>query len=470
MSLLAEAAWAHDSGFGLARYAADGTLDKTFGSNGIVVVRSAQRSFVANALAVQPDAKILLAGMSSDVSSARLDPAIARYTADGTADQSFSTGGTATTPVGDGGGQANAVVLQSDGMILVAGTAFGHGATSDEFVVGRFTSAGARDTGFGSAGTVTTHVGAAAAAASALAVQPDGRIIVVGSAFSNGATDDDFAVVRYTASGVLDPEFGNAGIATTDFSPANPGAGASLDRAGAVALQSDGKIVVGGFTRGKRPAFAVARYMPNGSLDAGFGRGGKVLLSAAEPQVFSLVLQPGGEIVLAGSSAADNGATPFTLVRLRSDGSPDTSFGDGGVAVASLEGSRSGARSVVTQPDGKLIAGGAKFGAPSAQGDPLPESGFALARYNVDGTSDTSFGSNGQALTTLGDAGATLLSLGVQPDGKILAAGLVFFQVPSTPAPWGQVSQQPVILAGVVLVLAAMGVALSWRRGKKARR
>jgi uncharacterized delta-60 repeat protein len=421
--LLAQSVLAHDSGFGLARYSPDGTLDRSFGNGGIVVTRSSLSSFVANALALQPDGKIVVGGMNSNVSSARLELAVARYNVDGTPDVSFSTGGMASDPVGEGGAEANAVVLQPDGMMLVAGTAFSHGASDDEFFVARYTSTGALDRSFGTAGITTTHVGAGASSAAAIVLEPDGHIVVAGTAYSNGATEDDFGVVRYTFTGHLDPSFGNGGIVTTDFSSSD----VSLDRATAASLQQDGKIVVAGFTRGDHQSFAAARYNRDGGLDASFGAGGKTQVASAEPQVFSVMLQPLGTIVIAGSSASSDRATaPFTLVRLLPDGRPDELFGSGGVVTTSIEGSRSGARAVVAQPDGKLVTGGARFGAPSAQGDALPNSGFALTRYKADGSIDDAFGSGGKALTALGDAGAEPLALAMQPDGKILAPGARF--------------------------------------------
>src|ERR1700716_920066 len=116
-------AWAHDSGFGLARYSADGVLDQSFGNKGLVVTRSTQRSFVANALALQPDGRILVAGMVSDLSTASLQLAVARYNADGSIDTGFGAGGIAATPVGAAGATASTLALQPDGRILVAGTA-----------------------------------------------------------------------------------------------------------------------------------------------------------------------------------------------------------------------------------------------------------------------------------------------------------------------------------------------------------
>jgi uncharacterized delta-60 repeat protein len=319
-------------------------------------------------------------------------------------------------------------------MIVIGGTAFAH-AGVDQFLVARYRRDGVLDEAFGSGGSTTTSVGASAGTVSAVAVQPDGYIVVVGTAFSNGATDDDFALARYTPAGELDRHFGSSGVVTTDFSSRQAGARPSLDHASALAIQPDAKLLVGGFTRGDRQAFAVARYNHDGTLDVTFGRDGKVMVPGTEPQVFSIMLTDSGTIVLAGSAASGRqGTALFTLVRLRWDGSPDDTFGSGGVVSTMFEGSRSGARAVTAQPDGKLISAGAKLGAPSASGDPIPGSGFALARYNADGSVDTRFGSGGRVLANLGDAGATPVAVAVQPDGKIIVAGLVYFQVPSASA------------------------------------
>src|SRR5882762_10093179 len=123
-------AWAHDSGFGLARYTPDGVLDQSFGNGGLVVTRSTQRSFVANALALQPDNKILVAGMVSDLATASLQLAVARYNPDGSVDDGFGAAGIAATPVGAAGAAASALAVQPDGRILVAGAAFAHGTVS----------------------------------------------------------------------------------------------------------------------------------------------------------------------------------------------------------------------------------------------------------------------------------------------------------------------------------------------------
>jgi hypothetical protein len=124
---------------------------------------------------------------------------------------------------------------------------------------------------------------------------------------------------------------------------------------------------------------------------------------------------------------------------------------------------------VAAQPDGKLISGGAKYGAPSAQGDVLLDSGFALARFNRDGTVDASFGDGGRTLTDMGDAGATPLALAVQSDGRILAAGLVFFQVttPASPGAMDLALRFAAPAAGVALAVVAVAVGVVFRRSKK---
>jgi len=464
LTLLAPSVLAHDSGFGLARYTPDGQLDTSFGQGGIVVTRSQQSSFVANALALQTDGKIVLGGMLSDVSSGRLDLAVARYNSDGTPDPSFGNLGLVSTPVGSAGGEANAISIERDAAILVAGTAFSQGSAGDAALVARYTRNGVLDATFGTAGITTTQLGSGASTAAALTVLPDDRVIIVGTAYSNGPTDDDFATARYTSAGRLDQSFGNAGIVTTDFG--SSGVRTSVDRATCLVVQPDGKLVVAGFTRGARQSFAVARYTPEGSLDSGFGTSGKFQIDAVEPQVFAVILQSSGDIVLAGSTSTQSGTAPFALVRLLSDGTPDALFGEGGLVSTAFEGSRSGARAVIAQPDGKLVTGGARFGAPSAQGDALAQSGFALARYKADGSIDATFGAGGRELTDLGDAGATPLSLAVQSDGKILAAGLVFFQVQSTPLSNPDVSS--VALVGLAIAaFIALGLMSLLRRRKR---
>ena len=248
--------------------------------------------------------------------------------------------------------------------------------------------------------------------AAAVALQPDGRIIVVGEVGAqftpspNQDTDTAFGIARYNTDGSLDTSFDGDGLVTTDF-------GSTHDSASAVAVQSDGKIVVAGSNISDFACdFVLARYNSNGSLDsAGFGSGGKVTTDFAGDfdTASAMVIQSDGKIVVAGSASGN-----FGLARYNSNGTLDTAgFGTGGKVTTDFF-AVSGATDLIIQPDGKLLAAG------GANND------FALARYNSNGTLDTTgFGSGGKVTTHLG--GFDFISgLALQKDGGILAAGRFF--------------------------------------------
>jgi uncharacterized delta-60 repeat protein len=254
---------------------------------------------------------------------------------------------------------------------------------------------GELDPSFGRDGRVTTRF-SADASGSAVAIQTDGKIVAAGGAGAG------FALARYDTDGSLDTTFGTNGKVTTGFSD-----GAFTT---AVAVQSDGKIVAAGGAGG----FALARYDTDGSLDTTFGTGGTVTtsLTSGDNQANGVAIQADGRIVAAGF------ATPgspwrhwFALARYRSDGTLDTSFGDGGIVLTRF-GVSGVARAVVLQSNQKIVAAGTNGG------------GFALARYDSDGSLDTSFGNAGKVAALLpGDASGNVYAVALQPDGKIVAAG-----------------------------------------------
>ena len=211
-----------------------------------------------------------------------------------------------------------------------------------------------------------------------------------------------------TSAGDLDPSFGLDGKVLTDFGAF------SNDEAFAVVLQPDGKIVAAGTgTPGATSDFALARYEEDGELDPGFGSGGRVSTDLETGEIaFAVALQSDGKIVAAGFISGDD----FALVRYNVDGSLDSSFGSGGKVLTDFQ-TVDEAFAVALQPDGKIVAGG--FSDPGANTD------FALARYNVDGSLDSSFGSGGKVLTDLGAMSSDRIrAVAVQPDGKIVAAGI----------------------------------------------
>ena len=280
----------------LVRYHADGTLDTGFGSSGEVQVDFGADGVRLYGVTVQADGRILVAGGTIDNTNlpADEDIALARYNADGTLDASFGAGGVVTTDfIGriDGGYD---VLLQPDGSILVAGLAMVNAGGDFDFAVVRYTDAGALDTTFGAAGDGRASVNLAgnSDAAYAVALQSDGGIIVVGRAAPSGGSDPDIGIARFDASGILDPDFGTAGIVRVPTAEADWPLDAAVDA-------SDRILVSGsyGFS-----AF-VARYAPDGTPDATFG-GGMVVFDELF-RANGIALDDDGRILLAGEAGDD---------------------------------------------------------------------------------------------------------------------------------------------------------------------
>jgi uncharacterized delta-60 repeat protein len=279
---------------------------------------------------------------------------------------------------------------------------------------------GSLDPAFSGDGVVTTPApaGMCCAHGAAVAVQPDGKVVVAGTA-SNG-TNDDFAVARYDRNGSLDPTFGNGGIVTTQVRRD------ADDRAAAVAIQPNGKIVVAGtthdLTSGKY-SFAVARYRPDGSLDPLFSRDGKqtTAVGAGQNGATSIALQLDGKIVVAGTTYPLTGSR-FAVVRYRSRGGLDTTFGHGSGFTNILMGSTSAfafGNAVALQPDGKIVVAGRIQRSPFvARND-----GIGVARLNPDGTRDMTFAGKGRTSAAIGSGQNGAYAVGIQPGGRIVAAG-----------------------------------------------
>jgi uncharacterized delta-60 repeat protein len=419
-----------------------GALDATFGNGGIAL-GSFGMNTSADAVAVQPDGKVVVAGMSSGVDTANF--VVARYTSAGVLDTSFGNGGQASVWFNLGAESfegATGVVIQPDGKIVVVGTASSIRHSSD-FALARLNADGKLDSSFGNNGTVLTSFGSSNsnfrvdAAASAVALQRDGKIVVAGSAtftWENGppppgvALYTDFAVARYNSNGQLDHGFGTGGEVLTAFNPTVPGH--PPDQASGVVIQKDGKIVVIGTADGfqevptvngvslnlqiQTSQIALARYNPNGRLDTSFGNNGLVLTSipnAVESTAADVALTPDGEIMVAGSA---NGR--FVLVQYTTQGKLDTTFGTGGIVRAHLPGTSSDAAAalVITPQDQIVVAGTSTW--------PDGHQRFVLARYTAGGTLDSQFGTKGVTVTGIGtSAGANGVAL--QPDGSMVVAG-----------------------------------------------
>ena len=359
------------SDFALLRYHPNGSLDTSFGTGGVVVTDIAGAADVGFDVTVQPDGKILVSGQSFNGTD--YDFAVMRYNSDGSLDAGFGAGGIVTTAFGGLADVGKGITLQADGKILVTGLS--HNGTDYDFALVRYNSNGSLDGSFGAGGKVTTGIGADDQAVD-VAVQTDGKILVSGDSF-NGA-NNDFALVRYNANGSLDASFGTGGKVTTDF-------GLSVDKGVRFTLQPDGKILLAGQSHnGSDYDFALARYNTDGSLDIGFGTGGKVttMIGTGNDLAYNVAVQADGKIVISGDS--DNGSDDdFAVVRYNSDGTLDGSFGTGGMVTTAVGAGTDKARAFALQSDGKILLAG--FSNNGSDND------IAVVRYNSDGTLDTQF-------------------------------------------------------------------------------
>ncbi len=366
--------------------------------NGTVTTDFGSRDASARSVVVQVDGKIVVTGYAS---GPNINSELVRYNADGSLDTSFGSGGIISS--GPDSATGSGVALQTDGKIVVAGGAFGN---SNDFAVARYNSDGSADASFGTGGKVVTHFGTSGSYG--VAIQPDGKIVLTG--YAGG----DVAVARYNTDGSRDQSFGTGGGVTTDF-------GGSFEDAGYSLLsQPDGKIVIAGITRAGDYNFALARYNNDGTLDATFGAGGKVTtdFASADNIAYSVTLQPDGKILASGVAGNDPNSD-LALVRYNADGSLDATFGTGGRVKTDLGGSfLEAAEGVKVQPDGKIVvAGFTLFGSPLG-------ANFVVVRYNSDGSLDSSFGSGGKVRTSFGSNHEEANSLFIQPDGKIVVVGV----------------------------------------------
>jgi len=394
--------------FAVAVYNADGSLDTSFDGDGKLTMSFGASIDRAYSTVVQADGKIIVGGQSRDPNRSD-DFALVRFNTNGLFDTSFDNDGLLTSDIGDGGGAGRAVIVQPDGKIVVLAAASQFGDAYDSHYLVRYNQDGSPDTSFGVGGRSLQYPGAARVVE--VLLQADGKILVVSS--SGPFPGQSIAVVRYHPNGSLDTTFGTNGIVTTSI----PGNSDSIGAAGAI--QPDGKIVVLGYgyifpSVDSHPA--MVRYNPNGSLDTSFDGDGVVTTPGLPGMnLGSVAIQPDGKIVAGGSNRTGTSPENFTLSRYNSDGSLDATFdGDGIVTTTPLAGGGSYVSSLELLPDGWIVAGGR-----ASDGS---NSFFALARYNMDGSLDPSFDSDGIAVTQV-LAQDSLRQIKVQSDGKIVSAG-----------------------------------------------
>lgn len=291
--------------FVAARLHDDGTLDEAFGTSGVASTSFGTRDARALAVAVQADDGVVLAGWARN--SSNRDVALVRYAPDGTIDPDFGNGGKTTIAVGAGNDEALALAVDGDDRIVLAGYA-ADGSTYD-LLAGRLTANGAPDTTFAGTGFRRVSASDGVEQANALLLQPDGAVVLAGQSKVGGG--NRVALARVDGSGTLDPSFGNGGVTVTSIG--------ELAEARAIAPVTRGRFVVAGRARlpGGRMEMVVARYLASGVLDPLFGDGGRVLLpiGVKSDEAYAVATGSGGTILLAGSTRTGNDPN-FGLARL----------------------------------------------------------------------------------------------------------------------------------------------------------
>lgn len=395
---------------------ASGSLDTCFGSGGKVTTSlGGTTSNWAEDVALQTDGKIVILANSFKV---------LRFGSDGLIDSTFGTGGVAsisfTKPTGQWG--AFALAIQADGKIVVAGYATLTGNTVG-FAIGRLNSNGSLDTSFGSAGKVLFNFQKnISALARGVTIQSNGYIVVAGN------SDTSFALARFTPAGAFDLGFNRTGKVSVSTATSTTGLGGAYDvttQSVLVGTVIEEKVVAAGIRPGVDRDMAVLRFNPNGSLDSSFGSGGTVFtnFSGYSDQAKAVAIDANNNIVVAGhthtSSTSDS--IRFALVRYTENGQLDTSFGSGGRVTAGPIGYRSFlyGHGLAIHSDGRIAVSGNVETLDSTNGD------FAVARFNIDGTLDSSFGSDGTGIVLTDFYGERdhTSGLALQTDGRIVVAG-----------------------------------------------
>jgi uncharacterized delta-60 repeat protein len=390
----------------------------------------------ANAVAVQPDGKIVLAGECSN--GGEVDFCVARLNPDGSFDTNFdgpsgSGNGRFLLPIGPSTDQAFALTVQPDGKLVLAGACW-NGSDYD-FCVARLNPDGSLDASFdGPTGTgngrFMLSIGTSDDLADALAIQPDGKLVLSGRCWNGSNTD--FCVARLNTDGTFDASFdgptgtGNGRI-LLQIGPSN-------DRAYSIAVLPDGKLVLAGTCFIGDNDFCFARLNSDGSLDASFGGpppgtgNGRFVLPVGTnaDTLKSIAIQPDGKLVAAG--ACYNGsANDFCIVRLNASGSLDSTFGIAGVSIAGI-GTNNQDAIVALQADGNIVVAGT-----CVTGG---ESVFCVARITSYGYFDPSFdgpsgASDGRFLLPIGSNSDSVTALAIQPDSKLVVAGSCYDGVQS---------------------------------------
>lgn len=398
----------------LACFPQPGSLDPSFGTNGIATATVNGNSINAVAVAVQPDGKIVVAAQTGSLSDG--DIVLSRFNTNGTFDLSFNGSGSVLTNIHND--NVTDMKLQPDGKIVLSG----YTKTKDSTfaLLLRYTPDGAPDKSFGSGGIVKTAF-ETDILAYCLAIQPDGKIIAAGTVIYSW-TVCDIMVLRVNPDGSPDTQFGGKGIAL-------PNIGSDPGRALDIAICKDNSLLTAGYNSKnadyKFDLYHINQYGKTGWSD--MNKEGRVSINVKDnfSKANTINLLSDGGILLSGTAGTDDKAD-FGLLKLTALGKPDKTFGSSGKVITDIskKAKQDNLSKVLLQNDGKILAAGE-----SANGEmdgTIDITDVVLARYNSDGSFDNAFGNAGVArYAAIGKKYYTVSSMAIQPDGKIIVAGSV---------------------------------------------
>jgi len=385
---------------------APGDLDKAFGNGGKVNVGIGGYYDVAKSMALQHDGKIVVVGYGKEALISPKGLSMTRYLQTGEMDYDFGNLGVIHRVTMDLEGEAYSVAIQKDNKIVVAGYSISPATNNEEVTLIRFTENGNIDRSFGNKGLIVTEISEEKDVGESVAIQHDGKIVVIGTTDHKPTTD--IVLIRYNENGSLDYSFGFGGIVITDIN-------SGFDIGKSIVIQSDGKLIVSGFTYIVNKFFmTLLRYDSYGDLDPTFGESGIVITDInGRRGKMDLTLQNDGKIILVGPSEVEN-SHHFTILRFNSNGSLDKSFGNNGV-TKTIIGDYSEAESVAIDLNGNIVVAGTTE---------MGNEQFVVAMYDQHGMLVPDFGSDGLVKTSfIKNSVDRAHSVVIDNDGNIIIAG-----------------------------------------------
>jgi len=383
-----------------------GDLDETFGNGGKVNVGIGGYYDVAKSMALQHDGKIVVVGYGKEALISPKGLSMTRYLQTGEMDYDFGNLGVIHRVTMDLEGEAYSVAIQKDNKIVVAGYSISPATNNEEVTLIRFTENGNIDRSFGNKGLIVTEISEEKDVGESVAIQHDGKIVVIGTTDHKPTTD--IVLIRYNENGSLDYSFGFGGIVITDIN-------SGFDIGKSIVIQSDGKLIVSGFTYIVNKFFmTLLRYDSYGDLDPTFGESGIVITDInGRRGKMDLTLQNDGKIILVGPSEVEN-SHHFTILRFNSNGSLDKSFGNNGV-TKTIIGDYSEAESVAIDLNGNIVVAGTTE---------MGNEQFVVAMYDQHGMLVPDFGSDGLVKTSfIKNSVDRAHSVVIDNDGNIIIAG-----------------------------------------------